>query len=271
MTLEEKAAERDSTAETPGMAELRSYVDRTHHAVVSRGHFTELYEGGYLAHARSIGPLPDELALGLMRKGLAAAVLRLALLPPDQYCSWTYNIVEPVMNIFITGDNGEHNITGRIFSSDVKTLDVNRLFIEMARPHFEPSRSVVDFHDLDIIGALHEYYRRGLQMRARMFELADDDFVLIEGLPMVDQEWLEALDEAAVGALFDSGDIEEIERRTYRFFCGCDAQRMAAVMQTLFSRDIEELFQGEDEIEAQCPRCGQRWIVRHSDLSVAEA
>lgn len=268
---ENKSGGNGSSTKTAGVAELHSYVDRVHHAVIARGQVGALFEQGYLEHARALGTLPDELAQDLMRKALTAAVLRLALLPPDQFCSWTYNLIEPALNIFVTGDNSDHEVTGRVYTDNVKTVDVNRLFIEMARPELEPARSVVDFEGTDIIGALHEYYRRGLQMRARIFELSNDDAVLIEGLPMVDQGWLEALDDEAVAALFEGDNLEKIEKRTYRFHCGCDAQRIAAVMRSLFSANLDELFQGDDEVEAQCPRCGRHWTLARADFDVPEA
>jgi hypothetical protein len=249
-----------------GTAAVRSYVDRVHHAVVARGRFTDLHETGWLAHAATLGPLPDDATRSLVRSALSIATLRLALLPPDQYCAWTYNFVEPRLNVFVAGDNGSHDVTGRVFSDHVRTAERSRLFVEMQRPRHRPAQSIVELDGPDPIVAMQTYYEKALQMQARLLDLGADDLVLVEGLPMVDREWLSTLDGGGVERLF-AGDLEPIEERTYTFRCGCDVDRITALVGTMFRDRPEELFDGSDEVEVQCPRCGRHWVVtRHQVL-----
>jgi molecular chaperone Hsp33 len=244
---------------------VRSFVDRTHHAVWAHGHFDRLYQG-YEDHAAQLGPLPDDRALSLMGQCLAAANLQLALLPPDQFCSWTLNVMAPQANVFIAGDNNVMQLTGRIFEESVKTEGVNRLFIESQRPRHAPARSVVDFKGTDVNHAFEQYYARSLQTRARMFTLGQDEVVLIQGLPHVERPWLRELPLDEVRQTLAQEELEHIEDRTYVFRCGCDPERMKTVVANLFGSNLDELFGSDDEVDVQCPRCGQQWHIARKDL-----
>lgn len=235
----------------------------------ARGQFEGIYDG-YLDHARDLGRLPEDAALQLMRKTLAAATLQLSLLPPDQFCSWTFNFDELRLNLFVAGDNNEFQITGRVHQENVKTVGVSRFFYESQRPNHQPARSVVDFKGVDVIEAFREYYRRSLQTRATIFELADDDFLLIQGLPNVDVDWFEGLDADSARAMVESG-LEPIERRCYRFACGCDIKRIIDAVRGMYSGRIEELFGDQDLVDIQCPRCGRAWSLRRNDIEAGQA
>lgn len=242
-----------------GRAEVRSWVDRTYHAVISRGRFDELLQA-YVAHASEVSALPDDGTLAMMRKALVASTLHLALLPPDQHCSWTLNLASPQRNLFVAGDNEGYRLTGRAFSEDVKAEATSRLFYETQRPRHEPARSVVDFDGLDVFAAYRALYRRGLQMRARLFDLGGSRYALVQGLPMVDRPWLEGLEADGLEARL-SGDAEPIETRVYRLACGCALPNILVALRSIFAASSDELFGGEPEIEVQCPRCGRGYVV----------
>lgn len=235
---------------------VTSSIDRIHHAVLARGQFIDLFRG-FVEHMGLLGERPDPVVLNMMGETLAAGVLHLALLPPDQFCSWTINLADPQpMNLFVTGDNSSFRVMGRIFSEDVKALEKNRFFYETQRPKHEPARSVVEFAGVDILAAYQLFYDRSLQMQTRTFRLSESEFLLIQGLPIVDRGWLRGLDIDDAKGLY-SQDLETIEDRVYRLECGCDQGRMLQVVGDVYAERPEELFQGESEIEVHCPRCGR--------------
>lgn len=248
---------------------VQASLDRKVHAVFARGQFEGIYRS-YLAHAGDIGPLPDKGALRLMRKTLAAATLQLALLPPDQYCSWTFNIEKLRLNVFVAGDNNDFQITGRVHRENVKTVGTSRLFFESQRPNHKPAQSVVDFDGLDVIEAFREYYRRSLQTRATIFELAQDDVLLVQGLPNVDVDWFHELDAESARSMVEGG-IEPIEQRSYSFACGCDIEKITLAVRKMFSGRIDELFEGQDTVDIQCPRCGRAWSLLRNDIEAGQA
>lgn len=238
---------------------VHSYVEREHHAVISRGNFEQLYQG-YLAHAATIGPMPEAFSLDSMRYAMAMATLQLALWPPDQHASFTLNFSEPLINIFLAGDNHEFQITGRVYSENVKNTGVSRFYVETQRPNHKPAQSVVDFDEAHALSAFEHYYKRGVQMRVRIFELEEHDFVMIQGLPIVERQWLSDLTSEDVIEMFDQG-LEEIEQRTYTFQCGCNLPRIKKVVSDVFKSDPSELFGEEKHVEVQCPRCGKFWLI----------
>jgi len=252
-----------------GAVSVRSFLDRSRDAVFARGSFEDIFDG-YLTHAKGLGPLPGEVALGLMRRSLAAATLHLALLPPDQFCAWTLNIVEPPLNLFLAGDNDEFQITGRIFSRDVRTAKRNRLFVETQRTKHEPSRSTLDFEGLDLLPIFEQYYDRSVQIRARIFELDRDDFLLVQGLPRVDEAWIQGLGAGDARAHVER-DLETVEQRTNRFHCGCNAQKILVVVRGMFASRPDELFRGENQVEVQCPRCGRTWLVARTEFDARDS
>lgn len=262
--------ESPTTAREQGGVAVESHVDRVHHAVVARGRFEALYQA-YEAHARGLGPLPDPAALALMRPALAASTLHLALLPPDQYCTWTLNFLAPPTNVFVAGDNGELQLTGRVYTEEVRVESSSRLFFETQRPRFKPARSVVDFDGGDVYDAYRQFYDRALQMQARILALDDGRVLLVQGLPMVDRDWLASLDQRSAADYLREGVLEPMETRTYRFRCGCDASRIVRVVTELFAGNEEALFGDDDEAEVRCPRCGRRWSVSRSAVAAPKA
>ena len=242
---------------------ISSYLDRGHNAVIAHGKISALF-ADYLQHASTLGKLPDENSLGIMQRTLACACLQLSLLPPDQFCAWTLHFVQPARNVFLAGDNSGFQITGRIFANNVKTQDTNRIYVETQRPKHEPTRSILDFEGQDILSIFELYFERSLQMKARLFAQNQDEYVLVQGLPRVDQTWLSALDIHSVLSLIPT--LEKIEKRHYRFFCGCNTQKILMVIRKMFASDPAELFGDQDQVEVQCPRCGRNWIVRRDEF-----
>jgi hypothetical protein len=258
MNRDEAETEHDE-AGAEGAVEVRSYIDRRAHTVIAHGRFEPLV-AAYLRHAATLGPLPDRMVLEMMGQAISAATLRLALLPPDQFMSWTFNLMAPPLNLFLAGDNSSFQITGRAFTSDVRTVGTCRLYVETQRPRLKPATSVVDFEGTDVLAAMQAYYERALQMRARSFVLGEGEMMLIEGLPNVNRSWFAGIDVEAARDLLASG-LEEIEARNYRFRCGCNLERITLIIQELFGQRQEELLEGEDHVEVQCPRCGRSWTI----------
>lgn len=221
---------------------------------------------GYLTHAKSLGALPAESSLELMRMALAAASLQLALLPPGQFMAWTWNFARPALNLFLAGDNAEQQVTGRIFSSDVRTETSNRLYVETQRAKHALSRSMLDFEDNHVLRVVELYFERSVQVPTRLFELDRDEFLIVQGMPRADRDWIAGLTPDSAQAVAGAA-TETIEHRNYRFHCGCDPQKVLMVVRGMFAKKPEELFEGDDQVEVQCPRCGRSWVVTREEFN----
>ena len=244
-----------------GVAVVERYILREHNAVLAVADFSDLFEE-FRRHTRRWDSEIEPLTEVMMRQGLAGAVLQLSFKVPYESIGWTLNFHKPPINCFITGSSVQATVTGRVFTEGVQTVDNSRLYVQIHRPGSDPSQTVLDVQGLDVLEIFEQYFERSVQTSARFLELTDEKIAMVQGLPRVDLQWLAGLDSERVRGLLDARP-ESVESKEFRFDCGCDAQRVVHAMHRFFSGDIEGLFQGEEGVEALCPRCGVRyWIER---------
>lgn len=253
--------EHDGSAEhgPAGSAHVERTILRDHDAMLAVGDFGALFEA-YHRHARRWDLPLDPLGLVMMHQALAGACLQLAFRVVEETSAWTLNVGRPPLNLFVTGGSTDHTVTGRYFVDDVKTEADNRLFVQRSHPQREAARSVITVDGIDVLGVFEQYYRSSEQLAARLVELSTHEMAMVLALPGADAQWLESLDVAAVRALHANAS-EPIDGRTFRFDCGCDGDRIVTAMVQMFGADPDEVFQGDEGLEVQCPRCGARWWI----------
>ena len=84
--------------------------------------------------------------------------------------------------------------------------------------------------------------------------------------PDCDLPWFRGLTPAAVRTLDQTATLALMERRVYRWHCGCNQQRMMEVLTPTMKHDPEALFGGDPKIEIRCPRCGGRHTITREAL-----
>ena len=122
-------------------------------------------------------------------------------------------------------------------------------------------RSAVSFEGPDPVRAAEKFYAQSEQRLARYFQLAEEEFALIAEHPDCDLNWLKALTVEQVQSLETTETLVPVERRVYRWHCGCNQERMLEVLAPTMRQDPEELFGDEEKIEIRCPRCGARYAI----------
>lgn len=256
----------DEDPSTTGL-EVRTYFVRGRNALLARADFGELYVDYYL-HQGQYGhqhvPRHDEM----LKEALAALTLHCASRPWNESWAWTIHFTDPLLNLFVTGDNRFGKIVGQLFTENVKD-DACPLFLaELARERGEPRRSVVelDRDKADVFGAVERFYTMSEQRPARYFHHGPEDFVMVSAQPQCDLAWLESLDDAAIRVLDQTEQLSLLEVRRYRWECGCTQERMLGVLAPIMRRDPEGLFGDEPSIRMSCPRCGARYVVTKEAL-----
>lgn len=237
--------------------EVRTYFVRERNALVARADFGALYIDYYLhlaAHGLRHAPAEDQL----LKETLAALTLHCASRPQNETSAWTLNLQEPRLNLFVTGDNPNGNVIGNLFTSGVKERDENLFCAEVIAAGGPLRRSTVDFQGADIFRAVEHYYRQSEQRPARYFANGEEDFVMITAQPDCDMEWFDALDAKAVSALDENETLSLLEQRFYDYRCGCNHERMLAMLSPMMRQDPKMLFGDEAAITISCPRCGAR-------------
>ena len=89
---------------------------------------------------------------------------------------------------------------------------------------------------------------------------------MISAQPDCDLAWLASLDAAAIETLDADVELALLEKRLYRFECGCTQARMLDFLGPVFRKQGDELFAGEETIRIHCPRCGARHAITREAL-----
>ena len=257
--------ESSSIENSEGALEVLSYFVRVRNALVTRSRMTDLYLDYYLhqgQHGYQHLPAQD----GLLKEALAALVLHCASRPWNEMIGWTVHFDRAGLNLFVTGDNPKGRIVGQLFSENVRKTGQNLFCADVVRGTEQPRRSSVDFGEENVFRAVEAFYARSEQRPARFFELEEEDYVMVSAQPDCDEEWLSGLSQKDVERLDELETLSLLERRYYRWECGCNQQRMMEVLVPVMAQDPEGLFGGETLIRMGCPRCGARHVITREAL-----
>ncbi len=245
--------------------EVRTYFVRSRNVMVARASFSDLYVDYYLHLAdQGMKPAPEHDAM--FKRALAAFTLHCAVRPWNELTAWTINFQVPLVNIFLTGDNDTGAVTGRVFADNVRELPANLFYADVVRGTQPKRRSTVNFTGSDPMAAVEAFYAQSEQRQARFFPTGEEEFAMVVELPDCDLAWLRALTPEQVQALDKSEELALLERRVYRWHCGCNQQRMLEVLAPAMREDPVGLFGDEPKIEIRCPRCGARYAITREAL-----
>ena len=242
-------------------AEILTEFVRNRSTMLVRGDLGPLFVDYYLHLAdQRLKPAPEHDAL--FKQALAAFALHCCSRPRFEHLAWTVGLQAPRLNLFLAGDNEDCTVTGRIFTENVREAEKNVFYSDLLpRRGAEKRRSVVNFDGADLFRAAETYYGTSEQRIARFFDLGDDRFALLISHPDCDEAWLRQVDVAAVKAIDKTDTVVRIERRAYRWNCGCDQQKILGALAPAAREDFGGLFAGDESITVQCPRCAAAHVV----------
>lgn len=252
----------ESTPVNPADAglEVRTYFVRNRNALVARASFSELFVDYYLhLGSHQIKPKPEHD--GMFKHALVALTLHCASRPWNEMVAWTMHFQEPMVNLFLTGDNSDGAITGRVFDENVRDMGANVFYADVVRGKEPTRRSTINFVGNDPLRAVESFYLQSEQRAAKLFQIDEEEFVLVAEHPDYDRSWFDALTTEAVKGLETTETLALMEKRIYRWHCGCNQKRMLEVLAPVAKDDINALFAADEKIEIRCPRCGARHTV----------
>ena len=231
----------DDSAPVESSVEVRSYFVRGRNAVLARADLGGLYIDYYL-HQGQLGIQHLPAHDGMLKEILAAALLHAASRPWNETAAWTIHFESPAVNFFVVGDNPHGRIVGQIFTESVKKTGRNLFCADVVRGTVAPSRSTVEFSGHSVSGAVEWFYSQSEQRLARLFEIQPEDFVLVSAQPDCDEAWLQGLTLEDVRSLDSQEELSLLEKRGYRWECGCNQTRMLDVLLPVLRSDPEGLF-----------------------------
>lgn len=235
--------------------EVRTHFVRSRNVLLATAVFSNLYVDYYLHLAdQKLKPAPAHDAL--FKRALAAFVLHSATRPWNELTAWTLNFQDPLLNVFLTGDNETGAVTGRVFDENVRVFPENLFYADVVRGGQPKRRSTVAFVGADPFAAVETFYQQSEQRLARTFTVGEESFLFAIEHPDCDLPWLRGLgDDVRLPDLESTETVALMERRIYRWHCGCNQARMLQVLAPSFRTDPEELFGSGETLEIRCPRC----------------
>lgn len=252
-------------AESNEGLQVRSYFVRGRNALLARADFGELYVDYYLHQGQygySHAPEHD----GMLKEALAALTLHCASRPWTEAWAWTIHFQEPLLNLFVTGDNRLGSVVGQLFTENVKNDGRNLFLADLVRDRQDSRRSTIEFRSAQAFGIVEEYYARSEQRPARYFTTGPEEFVMITAQPDCDLDWLQALNDEKVGRLAEAETLSLLEERRYFWGCGCSAEKMFVMLAPIMRTDPDALFGGENALRMSCPRCGAHHVIKREAL-----
>jgi molecular chaperone Hsp33 len=250
----------DQSKEANGTVVTADFV-RHRNALLVRADLGTLLVDYYLHQAdHKLQPSAEHDAL--LKQALIAFTLHAAARPRNEHLSWTIGLQAPRLNLFVSGDNEDCMVTGRLFTENVRESARNVFYCElMPSRGAEKRRSVVNFAGTDLFRAAEAFYEGSEQRPARFFDLGEEHFALLLSHPDCDEAWLRQLTLADVRALATTETLARIEQRVYRWHCGCKQSRILAALAPVAKADMEDLFGRSEVIQIQCPRCAAAHTV----------
>lgn len=253
----------DSMQPVQEYTKVESIFVRHRNCLLLKADFTPIFTDYYL-HLMDHGLRHKEELDTYMKDLLAVLTLHLVARPWAETIAWTVNVRAPRVNFFATGSSVQENIVGTLFTENVRETDRNLLFNQTLLANAEGRKSTIEVDTANPLEWIEKYYTRSEQRPGKAFKLKDDQFVLIAAQPDYDAEWFDSLTEEKMETIFDDQETKVLETRKFYFKCGCSEEKLLRSLIGYRDRP-DELFMGDDEIHATCPRCSAKYTF-HRDI-----
>lgn len=243
----------------PDRTRVESIFVRHRNTLMVRANFTDIFIDHYLHLAdQKLKPAP-ELDQKL-KELLVVLTLHSVARPWSETHAWTVNLRAPRVNFFATASSTHENVVGRIFTEDVREPAQNMLYTQVMDANTEPRRSTVALETVNPFDWLTHFYNQSEQRPGKIFELPNETFALVAAQPDYDEEWFEGLTNEQVATFDETENLSPLENRAFHYHCGCNVQRIMPAL-AVWRDKLDELFQGEEAVKVQCPRCAASYAI----------
>lgn len=250
----------DDVPEESDLLTIKTRFVRGRNVLYAKADFGQLYVDYYL-HLKDYQIAMEPEADRFLKTALALFSLHCISRPRNDVLAWTINFQQPLLNLFLAGDTGTGDVVGRAYTENVKQAPENSFYQDLVRRGREPHRSVVSFAGGDMVTALETFYHYSEQRPARFFQLSEHRFAILSAHPDWDEAWFRSVDLADVIDLDQREELSLLETRLYRWGCGCSSEKLLRVIAPMLTPTIDALFEGDESLTANCPRCGARYIL----------
>lgn len=246
---------------------ITSYYVRARNCLLVRGNLGPIFLD-YELHTIQHGMSLPAYAKDNMRRALAAIALHLTSRPWHETTSWSVNFQEPRFNLFVTGDSRGENVVGRAFLEGTREAEKGLFVAQVLEPEVPIRQSMIEFQGQDIFQVVERFYDQSEQRQMRLFDLGEDNFALVAAQPDCDLSWLRRIDVSILREIEDIERMTTLEKRWFRFHCGCTLDRILDMLRGLSRDSLRDLAGDLTVIHVDCRRCGAIFPVPRSALSL---
>ena len=154
-----------------------------------------------------------------------------------------------------------------------------------------PYTSMIEVKDIDARDLINKIFEESYQTNSEVIvsEISDQSVMVTKLPPMnvntnIDETFSrkeyakkhklffhEIFEEAVtdiekIVKLFEDKNFAYLGSRQLSFFCPCSLERMVLNLRGLYSKDVDELFAGDDAIEIKCDYCRKVYNITKADL-----
>ena len=255
--------------ESGGIVVENTFV-RGRNVLVAGADFTALF-AEHDRHLKRFGIEVEPEHAGLFRDFLAGFTLHAASHPRNEVLAWTVHFQKPSLSLFFAGDTELSTVAGRIFTEELREEETNMFYQDLVRRGKHPHRSIVPFEGTSAKGTIEFYYSQSEQRPGKFVNLGDNRYVLVSAHPDYDVSWFRNLTDEAVANLAGTEILSRIETRHYRWHCGCHYQKILEILTAPMQADPEALFEDDEAITVNCPRCAARYRVTREAMEAQVA
>lgn len=250
------------------LALYKRSLDLENHLLVVRGSIAPVIAGMKDYHERH-GIEPPRPTLGpLIRELLAATALGALSLAERESWGWSLTF-EGMDTGFFAGIEPEGMMCVRAREAETSRASImvqrQKAGLPMTQSHLRPrTRSPRDM--------VEQYFAEVDQTRTRLEIAGDGDGILVHALPGGRFDIVEAIEPGGVIRRFDcaaaAGRLRVMGEVVLFYECRCSDEMILDMILGMPEPDRRELFGDLPRIEIECPRCGRRYSMARTDLSV---
>lgn len=200
---------------------------------------------------------------------IACFAIHLAAHSAAQSHAWTLHMVaSPPYSLFVTGSlqpidssSSSGYLVGNVLTDSVRHTDVNSLHAQFSERGGEVFRSYVQSESSDVAKIVEHFYGQSEQNALRLhLSRTSDTATGLVALPGCDPSWLASVD---LELLESDANVQKKAMRSgsMSFSCDCSPEKLLPFFRSLPEEKVEELYDGDDELIINCPRCGRSFAV----------
>ena len=199
---------------------------------------------------------------------LACLSLHLTMRSPTETFAWTVHLQsEKPYSLFATGNSTGEYLVGQVLTDNIRHTDMSILHSQVSRKSGEASKSIVKSENNTVLGLFQEFYLQSEQLSLHLacLENSDQAFALV-AMPGYDKDWFGTESPTDVWESLESRQYKKMKECQFYFHCNCSAERLLPYLRTIDNLTLEELFDGSDTLQANCPRCGKMFWISRKEL-----